>query len=148
MMENSQNKSRNRRRRIPLTYYLSLLSISMTGNVSSSTQRTSQKPSNNYGLNSITPDGPFGKFTTLNTKDKELLDILQTISKTDTSETSTTSENTALPYMVFTVLRETTKSMVSGCGEELRSLKNGRNIKATTTSLSRSWTPKTRLFKI
>jgi len=65
----------------------------------------------------------------------------------DNLETLIISENTVLQSMVSTELKETTKSMVSGCGEEQKSPWNGKIIQAMITSLSTRWILKIRLIK-
>lgn len=45
------------------------------------------------------------------------------------------------------VLKVTTKLTEFGCGEEIKSLKNGNNIKVMIISLSKKWILRTKLIK-
>jgi hypothetical protein len=49
--------------------------------------------------------------------------------------------------MVFTELKEITKSKVFGCGEDFKFQWNGNNIKVTTISLSQKWIQLKKLIK-
>ena len=65
----------------------------------------------------------------------------------DTLETLITSESIVSLLMVSTELKETMRSTASGCGEEHKFQKNGKNIKATTISHSLKWTQLKKLTK-